>query len=79
MSSENNSEVAVDKVPEDAAADPKSDLKGTKRPAEVSAHVATRYPAPFYRTPCELYLDYYVLCRRVSYTPRYRVLFRYKS
>lgn len=35
----NNSEVAVDKVGDEKAADPKSDLKGTKRAAEVSAHV----------------------------------------
>lgn len=51
MSSENNSEVAVDKVGEEKTADPKSDLKGTKRAAEVSAHVIQiiHYNrAPFY-------------------------------
>lgn len=39
---ENNSEVAVDKVGEEKA-DAKSDLKGVKRAAEVSAHVKKIY------------------------------------
>lgn len=38
-SNENNSEVAVDKVGDEKTGDPKSDLKGAKRAAEVSAHV----------------------------------------
>lgn len=33
---ENNSEVAVDKVGDEKKADAKSELKGTKRAAEVS-------------------------------------------
>lgn len=37
-SKENNSEVAVEKENNDKAADPKSEVKGTKRPAEVSVH-----------------------------------------
>lgn len=36
---ENNSEVAVDKVGDEKKADAKSELKGAKRAAEVSAHV----------------------------------------
>lgn len=36
---ENNSEVAVEKVGDEKKGDAKSDLKGTKRAAEVSAHV----------------------------------------
>lgn len=36
---ENNSEVAVDKVGDEKTGDAKSDLKGAKRAAEVSAHV----------------------------------------
>lgn len=39
---ENNSEVAVEKVTEEKTADAKSDLKGTKRAAEVRAHVIER-------------------------------------
>lgn len=38
---ENNSEVAVDKVGEEKK-DAKSELKGAKRAAEVSAHVETK-------------------------------------
>lgn len=38
-SNENNSEVAVDKVGEEKSGVAKSDLKGAKRAAEVSAHV----------------------------------------
>lgn len=38
-SNENNSEVAVDKVGDEKSGDAKSDLKGAKRAAEVSAHV----------------------------------------
>lgn len=36
---EKNSEVAVDKVGDEKKAEAKSDLKGAKRAAEVSAHV----------------------------------------
>lgn len=39
MSSNENSEVAVDKVGDEKTGDAKSDLKGAKRAAEVSAHV----------------------------------------
>jgi hypothetical protein len=49
---ENNSEVAVDKVGEEKS-EAKSDLKGAKRAAEVSAHVNPIYSynrSPFYRT-----------------------------
>lgn len=38
-SNEKNSEVAVDKVGDEKSGDAKSDLKGAKRAAEVSAHV----------------------------------------
>lgn len=40
---ENNSEVAVDKVGDEKKGDAKSDLKGAKRAAEVSAHVKQMY------------------------------------
>lgn len=40
---ENNSEVAVDKVGDEKKGDAKSDLKGAKRAAEVSAHVKRMY------------------------------------
>lgn len=46
---EKNSEVAVDKVGDEK--DAKSDLKGAKRAAEVSAHVKQMYSfnrSPFY-------------------------------
>lgn len=49
---ENNSEVAVDKVG-DEKGEAKSDLKGAKRAAEVSAHVKQIYSfnrSPFYWT-----------------------------
>lgn len=50
MSSENNSEVAVDKVGEEKTGDAKSELKGTKRAAEVSTCYKSIYfnRAPFY-------------------------------
>lgn len=35
---ENNSEVAVEKVTENDKADTKAEVKGTKRPAEVSLY-----------------------------------------
>lgn len=51
---ENNSEVAVDKVGDENKGDAKSELKGAKRAAEVSAHVKHNMysfnHSPFYRT-----------------------------
>lgn len=48
-SNEKNSEVAVDKVGDEKSGDAKSDLKGAKRAAEVSAHV--RLCIHFRRSP----------------------------
>lgn len=48
-SNDKNSEVAVDKVGDEKTTDAKSDLKGAKRAAEVSAHV--RYCIRFRSSP----------------------------
>lgn len=69
-SNENNSEVAVNKVGEEKTGDAKSDLKGAKRAAEVSAHVKLYVFVLDARHFIERYYMRYISMKQYSFAPR---------